>query len=720
MRPSRSIRNRLTGSFLVLAVAPLLVTCLVLFWQTFSYQRGQALQLQQQLALGAASETASFVASVDIQLRAVARQLTAQDFDSNFDSRRFARIIHQYPALEEMSLMDASGTEIARASRTKVFTEWDLRHRQHLPEFQVPFNRKLRYSGPVRFDPETSEPFMALSVPVEDPRTGAVRGVLAGQIRLKGVWDLVAALKVGENGTAFIVDQYGRVVAHPNPSIVLRGTRFDSPETNGMNTGLAGNTVLIASQAIPLDDQTLYVVAERPLLEAMAPTIRSGVIMLGIITLSVMAAAALAALAVRQIVRPVESLAATARAISSGDLTQRASVGTRDELGALASAFNAMTDRLQATINALKDRVSERDQAVKKLDKEIAERKLIEEELRDSNLRLNDTLGQLKTTQDQLVQQERLRALGEMASGIAHDFNNALAPVVGFSELLVTRPQDLDDKEKVLNYLQIINIAAKDASKVVSRLREFYRHREEGELFLPVDLNALVDQSIALTQPKWKDQALGNGVVIEVLAHPEPVPTIAGNASELREVLTNLIFNAVDAVAEKAKGRPKGAQKKTDGSITLRTYTRYASDQSPAAGPQGEQAVLEITDTGIGMTKDVLQRCLEPFFTTKGVKGTGLGLSMVFGIVKRHRGRLDIQSAWGQGTTITITLPIGSTADLSASAPAPEKTPQCRPLHVLERVVKITYSRLLPLGSDRKLGKRQTLWHNGSLCPATV
>jgi CheY-like chemotaxis protein len=142
-----------------------------------------------------------------------------------------------------------------------------------------------------------------------------------------------------------------------------------------------------------------------------------------------------------------------------------------------------------------------------------------------------------------------------------------------------------------------------------------------------------VEQSISLTQPKWKDQAQAEGKTIDIRAEFKQVPFIAGNEAELREVLTNLIFNAVDAM-------PEG------GAITLRTR------------PDGERVVLEVSDTGTGMTEEVRQRCLEPFFSTKGDRGTGLGLAMVFGTVQRHEGAIDIETEPGRGTTFIIRLPV--------------------------------------------------------------
>jgi signal transduction histidine kinase/ActR/RegA family two-component response regulator len=269
---------------------------------------------------------------------------------------------------------------------------------------------------------------------------------------------------------------------------------------------------------------------------------------------------------------------------------------------------------------------------------DLSERKRAEASLRESNTRLEQALTDLQTAQQQMVQQERLRALGQMASGIAHDFNNTLSPIMGFSELLLIAPQMAADPAQLKEYLQTINMAAKDAAKVVSRLRDFYRPRLEADLAGIVDLNSLVQQSVKLSQPKWKDQALANGVAIEIKTELESVPSVAGHESELREVLTNLVFNAVDAM-------PKS------GSITLRTKV------------DGDAVRLEVSDTGTGMTEDVRQRCLEPFFSTKGEKGSGLGLAMVYGIIRRLRGTIDITSAVGVGTTFSIRLPIQAEAE---------------------------------------------------------
>jgi signal transduction histidine kinase len=263
----------------------------------------------------------------------------------------------------------------------------------------------------------------------------------------------------------------------------------------------------------------------------------------------------------------------------------------------------------------------------------VTRRKKAEKDLHEVNRELEKALVELKATQQQVIQQERLSALGQMAAGIAHDFNNTLMPILGFADVLLQNETMLDDKAETRRCLEMLRTSAKDAASVVSRLREFYRPADSDEEFPIVDLAKLVEQAVALTEPKWRGLTQARGIPVHVRTDFKGYPMVAGDESALREVLTNLLFNAVDAM-------PQG------GSVLLETSI------------ENERAVVRVADTGTGMTETVRRRCLEPFFSTKGEHGTGLGLSMVYGIVERHRGQLEIESAVGQGTTFIIRLPL--------------------------------------------------------------
>ena len=269
-------------------------------------------------------------------------------------------------------------------------------------------------------------------------------------------------------------------------------------------------------------------------------------------------------------------------------------------------------EALESVNAVLETRVAERVKDLEhvndQLQVQVKEREQAEGDLRVANERLEGTLADLKDSQEQVVHQARMQALGQMASGVAHDFNNALSPIVAYTDLMISVPETLDNKEEVTEYLQTMNTAAEDAAGVVKRLREFYRKPEATVNLEDIDLSQVVTQVIALTQPRWRDQAQSKGITIEIETDLQEVPTVAANESELREVLTNLVLNATDAM-------PEG------GTLTLRTRRN------------AEQAILEVNDTGVGMSEEVRKRCMEPFFTTKGEQGTGLGLAMGYGII---------------------------------------------------------------------------------------
>lgn len=196
---------------------------------------------------------------------------------------------------------------------------------------------------------------------------------------------------------------------------------------------------------------------------------------------------------------------------------------------------------------------------------------------------------------------------------------------------------------------------------IVQRLRAFYRSRDPDEVLEAVNLNEIVRQVVDLTKPRWYDMPQREGITIDmVLDLDDSLPSIAGIGSELREALTNLIFNAVDAIVE--KGEPEGR-------ITIRT------------GTERSFAFLEVIDTGIGMDEETKHRCLEPFFTTKGDKGSGLGLMMVYGTIQRHEGRIEIESELGKGTTFRLLFPMKETETTKSTGEVGRET--IPPLKVL-------------------------------------
>ena len=296
-------------------------------------------------------------------------------------------------------------------------------------------------------------------------------------------------------------------------------------------------------------------------------------------------------------------------------------------LNLLLSTYEAAIQRNRELSNT-RDTLHETNMELQELTLELDTRvKLRTRELEQSN-------EQLRQAQNALIQQERLRALGQMASGIAHDVNNAISPISLYTEAMLEREQ-LSDKAR--GYLTTIQRAIDDVAQTVGRMREFYRPREAELQLADVELNPLVHQVMDLTRARWNDLAQQRGVMIELKTDlADDLATIRGAENEIRDALTNLIFNAVDAL-------PDG------GRIEIRTR----NTNTPGV-------MLEVSDSGVGMDEDTRRRCLEPFFTTKGDRGTGLGLAMVYGMAKRHSAGLDIDSTLGKGTTIRLSFRTGT------------------------------------------------------------
>jgi DNA-binding response OmpR family regulator/anti-sigma regulatory factor (Ser/Thr protein kinase) len=278
---------------------------------------------------------------------------------------------------------------------------------------------------------------------------------------------------------------------------------------------------------------------------------------------------------------------------------------------------------------------------------------------------LKQAYDDLRQTQEAVLQQERLRALGQMASGIAHDINNAISPVALYVDTLLEKEPNLSPRTR--EYLEITQRAIDDVAHTVGRMREFYRRREPELLLAPVDLNRLTQQVVDLTRARWSDMSQQRGAVIDVRVElAQELGSIAGIESEIREALTNLVFNAVDAM-------PDG------GKLTLRTS---AAHEAPNALP-AEYVQVEVMDTGTGMDEETRRRCLEPFFTTKGERGTGLGLAMVYGVARRHNAEIEIESVPHTGTTIRLKFAVATVSEPVSSA-ARDVEPPCLRLLVVD------------------------------------
>ena len=274
--------------------------------------------------------------------------------------------------------------------------------------------------------------------------------------------------------------------------------------------------------------------------------------------------------------------------------------------------------------------------------------KRYENELQEQNKRLKILVEDVHRV-DLALNTQQSGALVEMVTGIAHDLNNWLTPIVGFSEMLLVNDKGAFDREKVNLFLKNINSSAKEAAQAVQLLTRYCQlSREQGPDTL-IDLNQVIEQCILLTKPRWRSQSEAKGIYIKVETVLEDISPIMAKDNEIREVLTVLIFNAIEALHN-------------GGTITIATRQ------------DGDRVVLEVRDNGIGMSEEARTQCLEPFYSTKGDENAGLGLALVFGIVHRHHGSIEVESSPGEGATIIIRLEAEDESEGDLAVPEGDET----------------------------------------------
>ncbi len=266
----------------------------------------------------------------------------------------------------------------------------------------------------------------------------------------------------------------------------------------------------------------------------------------------------------------------------------------------------------------------------------------------------------------QLIRSEKMRSLGELAGGVAHDFNNILAAILGRAQWLqafIQPPPHITEKRastlELEKGLQIIEKASLDGAETVRRIQEFSRQNEQESLLSRVDINSLLDDALEFTRMLWKNDAESRGITFSINRDYSTLRPTVANASELREVFTNIIKNALESM-------PGG------GSVFIRTAMENDSAISVC-----------IQDTGTGIPEQELERIFDPFFTTKGPQSAGLGMSVSYGIINRHQGSISAGNAPEGGALFTLTLPVKTASSVCAPQHLPVETSPDRPASIL-------------------------------------
>jgi len=607
-KPSR-LRGRLFVKYVTLIVAVVSIALLTngLFEIWFSYQEHKAslVRIQHEQAQSAAAKISQFIKEIENQVGWTTQLPWSV---GTIEQRRFdaLRLLRQVPAITEIAEVDASGKEQLRVSRLAMDVVGSGIDLSKDPKYVDAIKNKVYY-GPVYFRRE-SEPYMTLAL----AGTRRDAGVSIAEVNLKLIWDVISQIKVGERGHAYVVDAKGRLIAHPDISLVLRNTDMNRlPQVRAARNGkaaeadedtqvaqdLSGREVLTAySQVSPLA-WTVFV--ELPLKEAYAPLYasveRTGLLL----------------------------------------IAARISVKTGDELEALADQFNDMAGRLQESYADLENKVDLRT-------RELAR-----------------SLEDLRMAQDRLVQTEKLASLGQLTAGIAHEIKNPLNFVNNFSavsmELIDELRQtlagaDLNNQQRA-EFSDISEMLQSNLNKVVQHgkradaiVKNMLLHSRQGSgEHRLVDINAIVEESLNLAYHGARAEKQGFNIALERSFDPT-----AGQVDifpqDITRALLNIISNGFYAATKRSE---------------LTASDGYEPTLGVATRNLGDRVEIRIRDNGTGIPLEVKQKMFNPFFTTKPAgEGTGLGLSICHDIiVKQHLGSIEVKTEPSNFTEFQIILP---------------------------------------------------------------
>ncbi|WP_293866201.1 ATP-binding protein [uncultured Alsobacter sp.] len=627
----------------------LLVTVALLFNgavnMALSYREAlaSASEVQREKAQAASERVIQFFDGIETQMGWTTRAEWAR---ATLEQRRydFIRLLRQSPPITDVIQIDGTGKERLRYSRLEPDAVDSGQDFSTDPRFAEAVAKKIWY-GPVTFR-RGSEPYMTLSM----AHAGRNPGVTSASVNLKLIWDVVSSIRVGDTGYAFVTDETGKLVSHPDMSLVLRGSDVSArPQVaaalagrdDGVGIQVAGleggqglaSQVLSTHVRVPRLGWIVFV--EMPLREVLNPVLVSLSQTALLLALGVLMAIVFGSLLAGRLVVPIKQLQAGALRLGEGDLTQRIPVTSKDEIGTLAVRFNDMAGRIQEAQETLEGKVEARTQALKQ------------------------SLEDLSAAQDRLVQTEKLASLGQLTAGIAHEIKNPLNFVNNFAELSTELVQELRERvdeagtslpaEKRAELDEVADLISGNLQRIVqhgkradSIVRNMLLHsRGGGGEARSVEINGLVEEALNLAFHGARAEHPSFNVALERRYDPQ-----AGMATvlpqDLTRVLLNLIGNAFQATEKRAAEMP--------GHVPQVTVSTRARDK---------RVRIKVRDNGGGIPQDIRGRIFEPFFTTKPAgQGTGLGLSISHDIVvKQHGGKIEVFSEPGQFTEFVVTIP---------------------------------------------------------------
>ncbi len=353
--PRGSIRRRFINSFIGLAIGPLLLVAILVGLFAYRDHITTATTHQNEVARRVAIEAVSFLQHMEHDLQQLSDYYNVAAMDQSEQRQLLAVLLKRTELFHEISLLDAQGRERQRLSTTRLITPDDLRSLSDTPEFNYCRENLSFSAGRVFFDEETGEPLITLAYPLIDRRSGTFVGALMATGQFKVIWNMLMQAERSEADDVYILDEENRIVAHRNPSQVLKGSVVELQGDSTIQPGISGEMVVIGTHVMRFGQQRFTVVAERLSAAALAPAERSVKLTLLVIIIALLGASALIVYSIRHIIGPIQSIAAAVNEMRDGNLQHRVAISARDEIGSLADAVNQMAYSLNESITSLGD-----------------------------------------------------------------------------------------------------------------------------------------------------------------------------------------------------------------------------------------------------------------------------------------------------------------------------------------------------------------------------
>lgn len=599
-----SLRGTLTVVFVFLAIVPIGVLGISLGILGISTLRSDAIILQGEKARLASSEIASLVNARINQLELLTTVRRLSSLDEAEQVQVLSSLLNYDNTYRSLTLINANGQERFTVEEGRVVSRATTVDYSQANVFQVPLTSQAVYVSPVTIREATGEPVLQVALPLIDLRSGQVEAVLLADVRFLGVSQLLARQEFRtQDDTVYVVDDDNRIVAHPNSSVVLRGDEFAVPPRNDIVIGQSGTQVVLAQDQIQFGAERFTVVAERTTSAALS-IVNAGIMIVAIVTFVALIAAIVALFyLISRIVQPIESLSATATAISRGDLSARSDVTSKDEIGELAQSFNSMTNTVQ-----------ERERDLR--------------EARDEALSA------------QRIAQENSRLKSEFLSTMSHELRTPMNAIEGFTGIMLKKMARVDYNEAAERYLNKIRSNSRRLLGLINDFLDLSRI-EAGRMEL-----AYMPMQVHDVAQSWHDNlsslAEDKQLAFHVNVSRDVPQTLVGDEEALSKIAINLLGNAI-----KFTESGEVALELTLADDQLKMTVR---DTGIGIPPHARELIFDEFRQVDGSSK-------------RQYGGTGLGLTIVQKIVREMGGRVTVDSELGAGSTFTVLVPINVAAE---------------------------------------------------------